>query len=308
MRRHYVGQLQAPNRRPENIELFVDRRNPDTLVESFTAGDTTPSVKTNDQYMVYKTANTSPTTISDFDDGFIGQSIHVIINDANTTIDFTASGLKGNGGSDWNPASGDSMTCYYDGTDWYCAVRGVASGVSISGTPANNQVALWTDATTIEGTSSITYDGSTLTVAALTTSFTDYVKIDAATDNFHLRNSTDLLLYNTGNTEYVRHSVSSTSNVYQMTCSPGDAFTLEVGTSFIDMEVKVPLRTTAYFQLRSETATNIADVTHAVNTDPGKVDGAMIYDSTNAKIKIATGSLDASTWVDADGTNAVTPA
>lgn len=63
-----------------------------------------------------------------------------------------------------------------------------------------------------------------------------------------------------------------------------------------------------YFQLQNVTSTNIASVTHAINTDAGKVAGAMIWDSTNNKIKVATGSADASTWVDADGTNAVTPA
>ncbi len=90
--------------------------------ESFTAfadGDATPSVANGTKF---QTANTSPTTITDFDDGFEGQTITVWIDDANTTVDFTASGLLGNGGADWSPASGDHMTCVYNGTDWLCDV------------------------------------------------------------------------------------------------------------------------------------------------------------------------------------------
>ena len=38
-----------------------------------------------------------------------------------------------------------------------------------------------------------------------------------------------------------------------------------------------------------------------------KAAGTMVFDSTNSKLKIATGATDTDTWVDADGTNAVTP-
>jgi len=54
-------------------------------------------------------------------------------------------------------------------------------------------------------------------------------------------------------------------------------------------------------------ATDIAAIANAINTT-GKAAGKMIWDTTNSKIKVATGALAASTWVDADGTNAVTPA
>ena len=86
---------------------------------TFADADATPSVELGRKF---KTANTGATTITDFDDGFAGQEITVIINDGNTTIDFTASGLKGNAGADWSPASGDHMNCVYDGTDWFCVV------------------------------------------------------------------------------------------------------------------------------------------------------------------------------------------
>ena len=87
---------------------------------TFTAGDTTPSVYNSE---LFTTANTAATTITDFDDGYENQRITVIVGDGNTTFDFTSSSLKGNGGVDWSPSSGDHMTCVYDGSQyWYCTV------------------------------------------------------------------------------------------------------------------------------------------------------------------------------------------
>jgi hypothetical protein len=59
--------------------------------------------------------------------------------------------------------------------------------------------------------------------------------------------------------------------------------------------------------LQNLIATDIAAIANAINTT-GKAAGKMIWDTTNSKIKVATGALAADTWVDADGTNAVTPA
>lgn len=84
---------------------------------AFGANDATPSVSGGKNF---KTANAGATTITDFDDPVDGQDIVVMIDDANTTVDFTASGLKGNGGVDWSPSSGDQLRCSYDGTDWRC--------------------------------------------------------------------------------------------------------------------------------------------------------------------------------------------
>jgi len=64
--------------------------------------------------------------------------------------------------------------------------------------------------------------------------------------------------------------------------------------------------TAGYIQLRTATAANIAAIANAVNTT-GKVAGTVVFDVTNSKLKVATGANANSTWVDADGTNAVTP-
>lgn len=64
--------------------------------------------------------------------------------------------------------------------------------------------------------------------------------------------------------------------------------------------------TAGYVQIRTALATEIADVADAVNTT-GKAAGTIVFDTTNSKIKVATGADATSTWVDADGLNPVTP-
>jgi hypothetical protein len=93
-------------------------------IANFASTDTDPSVQNG---VLFKTNNGSSTTIDDFDDGATGQVIKVIINDTNTTIDFTTSGLRGNGGADWSPTTYDWMECFYDGTDWFCSVHDCSS-------------------------------------------------------------------------------------------------------------------------------------------------------------------------------------
>ena len=62
-----------------------------------------------------------------------------------------------------------------------------------------------------------------------------------------------------------------------------------------------------YVVLYTTSSASIADITSAVNTSD-KYIGTMVFESDNSKIKVATGSAAADTWVDADGANAVTPA
>lgn len=87
--------------------------------KTFTANDSTPSVAGG---RIFKTANSAPTTITMFDSGTNGQEIVVVINDANTTIDFTGTNLKGNAGADWTPTTNDHMLCVFTGTNWHCRI------------------------------------------------------------------------------------------------------------------------------------------------------------------------------------------
>jgi cytoskeletal protein CcmA (bactofilin family) len=65
--------------------------------------------------------------------------------------------------------------------------------------------------------------------------------------------------------------------------------------------------TAGYIQLRTATTAQIADAANAVNTT-GKVAGTIVFNTTLGTLKIATGATATSTWVNADGTTAVTPA
>jgi len=93
----------------------------DSQLWNFSDGDATPSVAKKTFFQTQNTASAG-VTITMFDDGVVGQRIWVLIGDDLTTIDFTGTNLKGNGGVDWNPSDGDHMVCIFDGTDWYCNV------------------------------------------------------------------------------------------------------------------------------------------------------------------------------------------
>jgi hypothetical protein len=95
------------------------------VIQAFTDADATPSIR---KGRMFATANTGATTITMFDDGISGQVIRIFLGDGNTTFDFTASNLKGNGGSDWTAAAGDSLIAAFDGTDWYCGIDTAAAG------------------------------------------------------------------------------------------------------------------------------------------------------------------------------------
>jgi hypothetical protein len=92
------------------------------VVGTFADQDATPTVGLYPNQSVFQTSNTVLTTYTDFDDGVVGETITVIVNDALSVFDFTASSLKGNGGVDWIPASGDHLSATYNGISWYCDV------------------------------------------------------------------------------------------------------------------------------------------------------------------------------------------
>lgn len=86
---------------------------------TFASGDATPSVAGG---TVFKTANAAPTTISFFNNGIAGQRIWVVINDANTIVDFTGTNLSGNAGFDWYPSVGDILHAVFITPKWYCVL------------------------------------------------------------------------------------------------------------------------------------------------------------------------------------------
>lgn len=81
------------------------------------SGDATPSVLGSD---VWRVSDNAANTITDLDDGYKGQTVTLLFLNGNTTIDFTGTNMKGNGGVDWTPVANDSMRCTFDGSRWYC--------------------------------------------------------------------------------------------------------------------------------------------------------------------------------------------
>lgn len=133
---------------------------------TFADGDGTPSVAAGNLWKHHASAQ----TITMFDDGLIGQVIHVISTDA-ITYDVTSTNLKG-GSADIVTANGDITSWFFDGTDWYLvqfmdvsadhsSVGG--GGVSLAN-DGNNRVTTGTGSGGINGEANLLFDGSTLKV------------------------------------------------------------------------------------------------------------------------------------------------
>jgi len=111
-----------------------------TLVD----GDTTPPLSRGNRF---KTANTSATTITDFDDGVPGQEFTLIFNDANTTIEDGASKIALHGRVDFLGVAGDVMTFVLDGSSWREKSRSI-NNVSLQNLGAATELTIATAAIT----------------------------------------------------------------------------------------------------------------------------------------------------------------
>lgn len=60
--------------------------------------------------------------------------------------------------------------------------------------------------------------------------------------------------------------------------------------------------------LKSYTAANFSDISHAVNTNPDKKEGMVHWDAANNRLAVATGSADGDAWVGFSGDTTYTPA
>jgi hypothetical protein len=100
------------------------RRTLSQTATAFTDAATTPSVSAAGAWF-FKTANTGSTTINSLSGGVQGQHVFILVNDNNTTFDFTSTTLFTINGTDYLAATGDIVECLNtDGTNWMCAVWG----------------------------------------------------------------------------------------------------------------------------------------------------------------------------------------
>jgi hypothetical protein len=84
--------------------------------------ETTPSMKNKTNL---RTTNLgTPTTITDFIDGYVGQKVTVVF-EGDTTIDFSTGNLRGNGGVNWTPPINSFLTATWEGSVWLCQVTTV---------------------------------------------------------------------------------------------------------------------------------------------------------------------------------------
>ena len=106
----------AANQRLKELEnSFAELQRRVSSVETLTDGDTTPSVLDGS---VLLTANTSPTSITTFDDGDLGHRFTLIFGDADTTLVHGAN-LQLSGSSNFTGAVGDTRAfATEDGVIW----------------------------------------------------------------------------------------------------------------------------------------------------------------------------------------------
>ena len=212
---------------------------------TFADGDATPSVAAGNLWKHHA----STQTITMFDDGLIGQTIHVI-STAAITYDVTSTNLKG-GSADIVTASGDITSWFFDGTNWYLvqfmdvsadhsSIGG--SGASLSGT-TNNTVATVTGANALIGEANLLFDGSTLTVpGGLITKYEAKTNVDytlAAGDHIigvdTLTNTTARTMTLPENatlgTQYIIKDVAGGAGTYNITIARTGSDTIDGQTS-----------------------------------------------------------------------------
>lgn len=104
-----AGRVQFPN----DINIVGGGREAAT---AFSDGDTTPDVSA---ARVFKTANTSATTITALDGGVDGDEKIIEFEDDNTTLAHSST-LRLPFGVDFTGSTGDWLICRYNGTYWRC--------------------------------------------------------------------------------------------------------------------------------------------------------------------------------------------
>ena len=208
-----------------------------------------------------------------------------------------------------------------DGTSSWQSVPG-GGDVTKVGTPVNDQIGVWTGDGTIEGATTLTYNTTTFTASSQFTKLGDSngISIRATVANqqaiMHggLGNSgdADIILYGENKTSFAGDFKirSQQADVIDWDESAGEttfktASGGSKGTALLLNNVQAAIPTNLH--LPTETTTNLADITHAINTSAAKVEGSIIFNTTSNQPVYAVGNADGDVWVDATGATAHTP-
>ena len=120
-------------------------------------------------------------------------------------------------------------------------------------------------------------------------------------------NTGDLAIRNDGNTFFLWDETAGSMVLSTDTGAKTANLTLAGATGSETALFAGTVTVAGYIQPNITTTTALADITDAINTHAGKIQGAMVYNSTTDQPVYAAGNTDGSVWNDAVGTLAHTP-
>ena len=212
------------------------------------------------------------------------------------------------GGASGSSAWGDITGTLSDQTDLQSALNAKAS---ISGTPADLRIAVWTGATAIEGDPALRFnDANDRLLVGNQDQLTAAVEIYASatgTPTLSLHQAAAQVAvysYNdTGDVLIVQSEVTGSA----ISIRPDETEAILVQAASVDLQQDTTVASGKYFNVAQATDTELNAIANAINTDPGKVQGSMVFNTTQNTPVWAVGSADGSVWVDGTGTTVNTP-
>lgn len=279
-----VGGVIQPLRDPQALH-FANQ------VRTMTDGDTTPDVSSR---FILVTANTTATTITDFDRGAIGQVIFVIIGDANTTFDFTDTNLHGNGGYDYAALENDFWVFTHDGAFWYGSFLSLDLANSVLGT--TNRVTV-TD--NLDGTVTLTSPQDTHTSASMALAniyLADNGKAGNTDNYWQFHDDVDFV------------TLSASSNLGLGTDTPDSQLTIQEGINPLTADAdadSILIRGVGALGITLATGTDGSGNIFFDDGEDGNGRGRIIYDHSDDSLAFYTNSSEAIN-IDSDGNILIT--
>jgi hypothetical protein len=168
-------------------------------------------------------------------------------------------------------------------------------GVGVSGTPTNDQIAVWTNATTIEGAVGFEWNNLNLNISTV-----GGVMLELQDNNTTGAGAAASIAFldQVGTTQ---GAIGTLPIVNTLLVSAEGTMLISAGNGTDVISVS------GYLQPMLATDAELDDITDAINTDPGKRQGSMIYNSSQDIPVWAVGNADGDLWVDGTGATVNTP-